>query len=365
MNTCPEGGAGRGAREARRSGAAVHRRAQSGPAGDGQAGGLGERRMERRCAGVIDAAGLARGAMGEDCLAGFGRFDARDDAQRTATHATVFDVDVEDSLKPLHPAHGRGTRRLRLAGALMDRVGDDAAAVLEVRGKHAVVSDEMGTGTWDRASSARASGTSAAARRTMPNRQDCRFAQPEAAPKGCSTRMCSGTGVRGSPGHGLGSGCPRDVAFRSKNSIGSAAMDLSGLNHAAYRLPVYASQPGSPPDRTTLGSGWWPALIRSGLSPVWSHRGFPACSSPLHDLPSSPSFAWRKCAYPSRVVAGRFGRVAIWRPRCRGRVDDDFGNAIGVLSGTAGGVALSLLSLRVRARAYTSRPSSALRLPRT
>ena len=29
-----------------------------------------------------------------------GRFDARDDAQRAATHATVFDVDVEDSLAP-------------------------------------------------------------------------------------------------------------------------------------------------------------------------------------------------------------------------------------------------------------------------
>ena len=27
----------------------------------------------------------------------------------------------------------------------------------------------------------------------MPNRQDCRFAQPEAAPKGCDTRMCRGT----------------------------------------------------------------------------------------------------------------------------------------------------------------------------
>ena len=35
-----------------------------------------------------------------------------------------------------------------------------------------------------------ASGTSRAARRAMPNRQDCRFAQPEAAPKGCGTRMC-------------------------------------------------------------------------------------------------------------------------------------------------------------------------------
>ena len=29
---------------------------------------MGLRRMERRCAGVIAAAGLARGEMGEDCL---------------------------------------------------------------------------------------------------------------------------------------------------------------------------------------------------------------------------------------------------------------------------------------------------------
>ena len=47
--------------------------------------------------------------------------DTRDDTQRTATHATVFDVDVEDALEPLHPAHGRGTNssasiRTRLLG---------------------------------------------------------------------------------------------------------------------------------------------------------------------------------------------------------------------------------------------------------
>ena len=42
-----------------------------------------------------------------------GGLDARDDAQRAATHATVFDVDVEDALEPLHPAYGRATRRGR------------------------------------------------------------------------------------------------------------------------------------------------------------------------------------------------------------------------------------------------------------
>ena len=104
-------------------------------------------RTQRRCAGVVvDAAGVGRGEMGEDFVDDLGRFDARDDAQRAATHATVFDVDAEDALEPLHPAHGRGTRRMRLAGGLMGRFGDDTAAVLEVRGEHAVVSGEMGAG---------------------------------------------------------------------------------------------------------------------------------------------------------------------------------------------------------------------------
>ena len=34
-----------------------------------------------------------------------GVFDAGDDAQRGATHATAFDVDVEDALEAMHPAH--------------------------------------------------------------------------------------------------------------------------------------------------------------------------------------------------------------------------------------------------------------------
>ena len=60
-------------------------------------GGLGLRRKERRCAAAVDAVGVAAGGeMGEDLLDEFGRFDARDDAQRAATHAPVIDVDVED-----------------------------------------------------------------------------------------------------------------------------------------------------------------------------------------------------------------------------------------------------------------------------
>jgi hypothetical protein len=33
-------------------------------------------------------------------------------------------------------------------------------------------------------------------------------------------------------------------------------MFVSGLNHAASTLPVYASQSGLPPNHATLGSGW-------------------------------------------------------------------------------------------------------------
>ena len=105
--------------------------------------------MERRCAGTVVATGLAGGEIGEDLLDDFGSFDARDDAQRAATHATVFDIDAEDSLEPLHPAHGRTTRPMGLAGGMVGGVGDDAAAMFEVRGEHAVVPGEVGAGAWN------------------------------------------------------------------------------------------------------------------------------------------------------------------------------------------------------------------------
>ena len=36
------------------------------------------------------------------------------------------------------------------------------------------------------------------------------------------------------------------AAFRYVNGVGSASITLSRLYHAAYRPPVYASQPGAP-----------------------------------------------------------------------------------------------------------------------
>ena len=81
-------------------------------------GGAGLRgaRTEWRCAGVVDAAAVASGEMNEDPLDDLGSVDARGDAQRAATHTTVFKFDVEHALEPSHPAHGR-RRRMGFAGA--------------------------------------------------------------------------------------------------------------------------------------------------------------------------------------------------------------------------------------------------------
>ena len=88
-----------------------------------------------------------------------------------------------------------------------------------------------------------------------------------------------------------------DEAFRRKNSVGSATMELSGLDHAAYRPTVYASQSGSLLDHATLGSGWWPALAGQDSHLLGRKDGFRhVCPSTW--LPPSPSFARRNFSYP-------------------------------------------------------------------
>ena len=63
-------------------------------------------------------------------------------------------------------------------------------------------------------------------------------------------------------------GATNDAAFRSGNDVGSTHSFISGLNHAACWPPVYTSQPGSPPNHATLGSGGWLILAGSGLAPA-------------------------------------------------------------------------------------------------
>ena len=70
------------------------------------------------------------------------------------------------------------------------------------------------------------------------------------------------------------------VAFRIVNYVGSALV-LSRLYHAAYKHPVYASQPGSLPDHATLGSGWWPTFAGQDFHLLDRIEGF------CHDFPST------------------------------------------------------------------------------
>src|SRR5690349_1815580 len=56
-----------------------------------------------------------------------------------------------------------------------------------------------------------------------------------------------------------------------------ATRRLSELSSAARALPVYASQPRSPSDHATLGSGRALPLYRTGLVPLGPTEGFCTC----------------------------------------------------------------------------------------
>ena len=79
-----------------------------------------------------------------------------------------------------------------------------------------------------------------------------------------------------------------EIAFRPTHDVGPHKQCISGLNHAAYGLPVNASRPGSPQAHASLGSGWRPTLagwdwIPTGFRTRFqrSHHGF---LSPLTGL---------------------------------------------------------------------------------
>ena len=68
---------------------------------------------------------------------------------------------------------------------------------------------------------------------------------------------------------------PSGAAFRSRYVVGSRDVKiLSGLNHTAHPLAVYASQPGLLPDHARLASGCWPALPGGIDYPLGSNARF-------------------------------------------------------------------------------------------
>ncbi len=105
-----------------------------------------------------------------------------------------------------------------------------------------------------------------------------------------------------------------EIAFRPTHDVGPHKQCISGLNHAAYGLPVNASRPGSPQAHASLGSGWRPTLagwdwIPTGFRTRFqrSHHGI---LSPLTGL----SRHTRWCTVPA-LPARTVDALAIVTPR--------------------------------------------------
>ena len=91
----------------------------------------------------------------------------------------------------------------------------------------------------------------------------------------------------------------RDLRSSHSRSIGAAAAQktttalafsfVSRLYHTARALPVYASQPGSPPDHATLGTDW--LLAFAGLGSLRARTLREVSVFDTH--PPLPGFAWR------------------------------------------------------------------------
>ena len=81
-----------------------------------------------------------------------------------------------------------------------------------------------------------------------------------------------------------------DVAFRQLDDVGSHDSLISGLNHTAYMLAVYASQPGLPHVHARLASGWWPASTERECLPAGLQREVSSC---CYTSSSSPRLTWR------------------------------------------------------------------------
>ena len=75
-----------------------------------------------------------------------------------------------------------------------------------------------------------------------------------------------------------------EIAFRPTHDVGPHKQCISGLNHAAYGLPVNASRPGSPQAHASLGSGWRPTL--AGWD--WIPTGFRTRFQRSHHVLLSP-----------------------------------------------------------------------------
>ena len=90
-----------------------------------------------------------------------------------------------------------------------------------------------------------------------------------------------------------------DAAFRLYESVGSHVEVISGLNHTACTLAVYAPQRELPHHHVRLASGWWPALAGRDWLPAGSHS---KVSVPILTTSSLTRLPWRTiCKHPRRA----------------------------------------------------------------
>ena len=99
-----------------------------------------------------------------------------------------------------------------------------------------------------------------------------------------------------------------EMTFRPTHDVGPRTQCISGLNHAAYGLPVNASRPGSPQAHASLGSGWRPTL--AGWD--WIPTGFRTRFRRSHHVILSPltglSRHTRWCTAPRLAEVKEMGR---------------------------------------------------------
>ena len=97
-----------------------------------------------------------------------------------------------------------------------------------------------------------------------------------------------------------------DVAFRPTQDVGPRDQRISGLNPAAYALPVNASRPGSPQAHASLGSGWRPTLAGWDRLPTGFRTRF---RRSRHLVPLDRAFPAHALVHESKLARNAFQRV--------------------------------------------------------